>query len=356
MIKQTILVINPGSTSTKLAIYEDEMLLFEKKYDHNTVDIKQFKNVIEQLEFRKQKIYEFLKESKILLNEINAVVGRGGLLKPIPGGTYIINEKMKLDLKNSSKQHASNLGGLLAKEIGDSLGIPSFIVDPVVVDEMEPVARISGIKGIQRVCIFHALNHKACARKVAKLIGKEYSECNLVVAHIGGGISVGAHQKGKVIDVNNALDGDGPFSPERSGSVPPGSLIELCFQLGITKDKVYQHIVGKGGLVSHFGINDAIEIEKRALEGDEEARLVYYAMAYQIGKEIGACAAVLKGYVDGIVITGGIAHSKKIIHWIRDMVQFIAPVFVLPGENEMEALALGALRLLRGEELAQLYE
>lgn len=356
MEKIPILVINPGSTSTKLAVYVNDEALFEKNMAHSASEIKKYHNILEQLEFRKQIVYDFLSDAEISPDKIFAVVGRGGLLKPLRGGTYLINERMCQDLECAVKQHASNLGGLLAKVIGDDLGITSFIVDPVVVDELAPVARVSGIKGIERVSIFHALNQKAGAHKMAASLGKKYDECNLIVAHLGGGISIGAHERGKVIDVNNALDGDGPFSPERSGGVPAGSLIELCFRPDMTKDKAYMNLVGKGGLVSYFGVNDAREIEKMIREGNEEARLIYHAMAYQVSKEIGACAAVLKGQVDGIVLTGGIACSKMIVDWIKENVDFIAPISVFPGENEMEALALGVLRVLNGEESPQIYQ
>jgi len=356
MEKPLILVINPGSTSTKAAIFEEETVLYEKNCTHSAAEIGRFKHILEQQGFRYQAVLNFLDETKAPLNRIKAVIGRGGMLRPIPGGTYAVSEAMLTDLKNASKEHASNLGALIAKEISDELGVPAFIADPIVVDEMEPIAKVSGMKGIERISIFHALNQKASARRAAEELGRRYEECNLIVVHLGGGISVGAHRKGRVVDVNNALDGDGPFSPERAGGMPVASIVEMCFQADADKNDIKKRLVGKGGLVSYFGTNDGREIEKKAQEGDAGMRLVYEAMAYQIAKEIGACAVVLSGKIDAIVITGGIAHSKMMVQWIRERVDFLAPVLVLPGENEMEALALGALRVLRGEEEAQKYE
>ena len=354
--KPLILVINPGSTSTKVAIFEEDSILFEKSCNHSAEDLGQFKHILEQQEFRYQAVLEFLEETKVPINRIKAVIGRGGMLKPISGGTYLVNGAMLDDLKNASKEHASNLGGLIAKKISENLGVPAYIADPIVVDEMEQIAKVSGLQGVERISIFHALNQKATARKAASQMGHKYTNCNLIVVHLGGGISVGAHQQGRVIDVNNALDGDGPFSPERAGSIPMGSAVEMCFQPGITKSTIQKNLVGKGGLVSYFGTNDGREIEKRINEGDDKARLIYEAMAYQVAKEIGACAAVLRGKIDAIVITGGIAYSKMMVQWIIDRVGFLAPILVLPGENEMEALALSALRVLKGEEKAKAYE
>lgn len=355
MKKNIILVINPGSTSTKVAIFEEDSVLYEKSCSHSAEEISQFKHILEQQEFRYQAVRRFLEETKVPLSRINAVIGRGGLLKPISGGTYAVNKAMLDDLKKSPKEHASNLGALIAKEISDSLGVPGFIADPIVVDEMEQIAKVSGLKGIERESIFHALNQKASARKAAAQLGLKYNDCNLIVVHLGGGISVGAHQRGQVIDVNNALDGDGPFSPERAGGMPVGSIVEMCFQPGIDKSTIQKTLVGKGGLVSYFGTNDGREIEKWIKEGNKDAGLIYEAMAYQVAKEIGACATVLRGKVNAIVITGGIAHSKMMVQWITERVEFLAPVMILPGENEMEALALGALRVLKGEEEAKVY-
>jgi butyrate kinase len=352
-----ILAINPGSTSTKIAIYDDEKPVLETTLRHPAEEINKYDKIYDQYEFRKNVILDTLNEKGINLTKLNAVVGRGGLLKPIKGGTYAVNEKMLEDLKvGVLGEHASNLGGILAHEIASKLNIPSFIVDPVVVDEMKDVARISGMPEIERKSIFHALNQKAVARRAAKEKGKTYEEMNLVVAHLGGGISVGAHEKGRVIDVNNALDGEGPFSPERSGGLPVGDLAKLCFLGKYALDDIKKKIKGKGGLVAYLGTNDGREVVKMIENGDEKAELVYKAMAYQVAKEIGSCAAVLKGKVDAIVITGGIAYDNMFVSWIKERVGFIADVLVYPGEDEMIALAEGGLRVLRGEEKAQEYK
>ncbi|MBC7194519.1 MAG: butyrate kinase, partial [Caldisericia bacterium] len=288
---------------------------------------------------------------------ISCIVGRGGLIKPVESGTYIINEKMIEDLKEAKRgEHASNLGAIIAYEIAKELKIPAYIVDPVVVDEMDDVARISGLKGIERKSIFHALNQKAVARRAAKDLGKKYEDVNLIVVHLGGGISVGAHRKGRVVDVNNALNGDGPFAPERAGGLPTQDLVDLCFSGKYTFDEMKKKLAGEGGLVSHLGTNDAREVEKRIENGDSYARLVYEAMAYQVSRTIGEMAAVLKGEIDAIVITGGIAYSKMLVDWIRERVSFLGKILVYPGEDEMEALALGALRVLRKEEEPKIYE
>lgn len=352
-----LLVINPGSTSTKIAVFDDESIIFEETLRHSTKEICSFNRIYDQLEFRKEIILDALEENNIPLESLNAIVGRGGLLKPIEGGTYEINEVMLEDLKSGSRgEHASNLGGILAYGIAKNLNIRSFIVDPVVVDEMQDVARISGLKGIERVSIFHALNQKAVARRHAKSLGKKYEDLNLIVAHLGGGVSVAAHEKGRVIDVPNALNGDGPFSPERAGGLPVGQVIDLCFSGQYTKDEIKKMIVGNGGIVSYLGTNDAREVSERMKNGDKEAELIYYAMAYQVSKEIGSCAAVLKGKVDGILITGGIAYDKEFTSWIEERVNFIAPVSIYPGEDELTALAQGGLRVLKGEEEAKIYK
>jgi butyrate kinase len=302
-------------------------------------------------------ILDTLNEQGINLTKLNAVVGRGGLLKPIQGGTYAVDDNMLADLKvGVLGEHASNLGGILAFEIASKLNIPSFIVDPVVVDEMQDVARVSGMPELDRKSIFHALNQKAVARRAAAEAGKKYEEMNFVVAHLGGGISVGAHRKGAVVDVNNALDGEGPFSPERSGGLPVGDLAKLCFSGKYTLDEIKKMIKGKGGLVAYLGTNDGREVVKMIESGDKNAELVYKAMAYQVAKEIGSCAAVLKGDIDGIILTGGLAYDKMLVKWISDSVEFISKVIVYPGEDEMTALAEGGLRVLMGEEEAKRYE
>lgn len=351
-----ILTINPGSTSTKIAVFNNEELEFEKTLRHSSEVIEKYKRISDQFEFRKKVIEDALNEGGIKISDLSAVVGRGGLLKPIQGGTYSIDESMIEDLKvGVLGEHASNLGGLIAKEIGDTVNIPSYIVDPVVVDELEEVARISGIPEIDRKSIFHALNQKAIARRAAKELDKEYKECNFIVAHMGGGISVGAHKKGKVIDVANALDGEGPFSPERSGGLPVGDLIKMCFSGKYTQDKIKKKIKGNGGLVGYLNTNDVRVVEEKILDGDENAKLIYEAMAYQVSKEIGSCSAVLKGKVDAILLTGGIAYSKLFTSMIEERVNFIADVKVYPGEDEMIALAQGGLRVLNKEEEAKTY-
>ncbi len=351
-----ILVINPGSTSTKVALFSNEQLLFDKKIEHSNKELTNFNKIIDQYHFRQDIILNFLKDKGIDLSTLNAVVGRGGLLKPIASGTYRINEKMLGDLrKGVSGEHASNLGGLLANGIAEKLSIPSYIIDPVVVDEMKPVARISGMQEIPRISILHTLNQKAVARKAALDLGKKYEKLNFIIAHLGGGISVGIHCKGNVVDVNNALDGEGPFTPERSGGVPVGALVELCFSGKFTKDEIKKKIKGKGGLVAYLNTNDVREVIKRIKQGDKRASLILEAMAYQVAKEIGAAATILKGQIDAIILTGGIAYANEFVNMIRDRVSFISLVMVYPGEEEMLALCEGALRVLKGEEVEKIY-
>ncbi len=351
-----ILAINPGSTSTKIAIYDNEKEVFETTLRHQTEEINAFETIFAQYDFRKKVILDALNEAGINLTKLSAVVGRGGLLKPIKGGTYAVDELMLEDLKiGVLGEHASNLGGVIAHEIASLLHIPSFIVDPVVVDEMQDVARISGMPEIERKSIFHALNQKAVARRAAKEMGKSYESCNFIVAHLGGGISVGAHRKGAVVDVNNALDGDGPFSPERSGGLPVGDLAKLCFSGKYTHNEIKKLIKGQGGMVAYLNTNDGRDAGRMIQEGDENAKLVFHAMAYQVAKEIGMCATVLKGDIDAIILTGGLAYGEMLIGWIKESVEFLGKIIVYPGEDEMSALALGGLRVLRGEEVAQSY-
>lgn len=351
-----LLVINPGSTSTKIAVFRDEEIIFEETLRHSTEELSRYDKIYDQYEFRKDIIIEVLNKNGIEINSLDAVVGRGGLLKPIEGGTYSVSEKMLEDLKvGVLGEHASNLGGIIANEIAQSIDKPAFIVDPTVVDEMQDIARISGMADIERVSIVHALNQKAVARRHAASKGQKYEDMNLIIAHLGGGISVGAHQKGRIIDVNNALDGEGPFSPERTGGLPVGDLIKLCYSGKYTLDEMKKKIKGNGGLVSYLGTNDAREVSEMIEKGNKEAELIYNAMAYQIAKEIGSCAAVLKGKVDGIILTGGIAHDKMFTQWIKERVEFISEVYVYPGEDELTALAEGGLRVLRGEETGKQY-
>lgn len=351
-----LLVINPGSTSTKIGVFNDEKIIFEETLRHSVDELSRYDKVFDQYEFRKNIILEVLYKNNIDINILSAIVGRGGLLRPIEGGTYQVNNKMLEDLRMGIQgEHASNLGGVIAYEIAEEIGKKAFIVDPVVVDELIDVARISGLKGIERRSIFHALNQKAVARRHAKLQDEKYEDMNLIVVHLGGGISVGAHEKGKVIDVANALDGEGPFSPERSGGLPVGDLAKLCFSGKYTYEEMKKKITGNGGLVSYLDSNNGMEISNRIKNEDEYAKLIYYAMAYQVAKEIGSSATVLKGQVDGILLTGGIAHDKLFTSWIEDMVKFISKVYVYPGEDELMALAEGGLRVLKGEEEVKEY-
>lgn len=352
-----ILVINPGSTSTKIGVFDNELPIFEKNIRHDRERLSEFNKIIDQYEFRKNTILESLDTEGINISKLDAVCGRGGLLRPIEGGTYRVNDSMLSDLRAGfAGEHASNLGGILAFEIAAGLNIPAYIVDPVVVDEMEPVARISGFSLIERKSIFHALNQKAVARRVAKELGLKYENLNFIVAHMGGGITVGAHKKGRVVDVNNGLHGDGPFSPERAGTVPAGDLVSLCYSGQYFFEEIMKRLVGQGGLVGYLQTNDALQVENMIANGDEEARLVYEAMAYQVAKEIGAASAVLAGKVDAIILTGGLAYGKEFVSTISERVHWIADVIVKPGENELQALAEGALRVLRGEEREKEYQ
>lgn len=352
-----LLIINPGSTSTKISVYEDEKEVFGETLRHSSEEIGRYQHILDQKDFRTEIILKLLKGSKIEIRKLDAVIGRGGLLKPIFSGTYNVNDKMLQDLKDSVQgEHASNLGAIIAREIADSIGKPAYIVDPVVVDEMEEIARVSGVPELPRKSIFHALNQKAVAKRYAKENCKKYEDINVIVAHMGGGVSVGAHRKGKIIDVNNALDGDGAFSPERSGGVPAGDLARMCFSGKYTLAEILKKITGKGGFVAYLNTNDARIVENAALEGDPKAKLIHDAMGYQVAKEIGAAAAVLNGKVDAIILTGGMAYGKPIINLIKEKVAFIAPIIIYPGEDEMLALAQGVLRVLNGEEEAKEYK
>ena len=351
-----ILAINPGSTSTKIGVYEDEVLVFEVTLRHSVEELSPFKKIGEQDNFRKDIILQTLKINNIDVRSFDTVIGRGGLLKPIEGGTYLIDEKMIEDLRVGIQgEHASNLGGLIAYDIAKEIGVDSYIVDPVVVDELQDLARISGIKEIERVSIFHALNQKAVARRHAKSINKSYEDLNLIVVHLGGGITVGAHHKGRVIDVTNGLHGEGPFSPERSGSLPVGDLLKLCHSGKYTFEEAINQLIGKGGLVSYLNTNDAKLVSQMINNGDEYAELIYHVMAYQVSKEIGAIGTVLRGQIDGILLTGGIAYDKRFTDWIIEMIGFISNVHIYPGEDELSALAAGGLRVLRGEEETKRY-
>ena len=351
-----LLIINPGSTSTKIGVYSDEKEVLVETLRHSSDEIAKYDSIFEQKNFRKEVIMNILKKNNIDVSSLDAIVGRGGMLRPIPGGTYEVTDKLLEDLKiGVSGQHASNLGGILANEIAKEVGIRSFIVDPVVVDELQDVARISGMPELPRRSIFHALNQKAVAKRYAKECGKRYEDLNLVVVHMGGGVSVAAHRDGLVIDVNNTLDGDGPFSPERSGSVPVGDLVKLCFSGKYTESEIYSKIVGKGGYVAYLNTNDARDVLKAKEEGDEYASLIFEAFIYQICKAIGEMSTVLNGKVSQIILTGGIAYSPVVVNAIKEKVQWISDVTVYPGEDELLALAQGAIRVLNGEEDAREY-
>ena len=351
-----ILTINPGSTSTKIGVFDDDQLIMEETLRHSTEELAPFSSITAQYVFRKKLILKVLNEHDIHISSLTAVCGRGGLLRPIAGGTYRVNEAMLADLKHGySGQHASNLGGIIANEIAREADIPAYIVDPVVVDELQSLARFSGFKLLDRHSIFHALNQKAVARRYAAHIGKKYDELNLIVTHMGGGITVGVHKHGQVIDVNNGLHGDGPFSPERAGTVPAGDLVDICFSGKYYRKEVMEMLVGKGGLTGYLGTNDAVKVEKRIAAGDEQAKEVYRAMAYQVAKEIGSSAAVLSGIIDAIILTGGLAYGKDFTEEIQSYVDWMADVVVYPGEDELQALAEGAIRVLTGEEEAKTY-
>ena len=349
-----LLIINPGSTSTKIGLFDDETLLFEETLRHSTEEISRYNLIVDQMDFRKELILDFLKSKNFDVKELSAVIGRGGLLKPIPGGTYKVSEALLEDLRVGKQgQHASNLGGLLANEIAGPLGIPAYIVDPVVVDELAPVARYSGLPELPRISIFHALNQKAVAKRYAKEQGVPYDTLNLIVAHMGGGVSVGAHQGGRVVDVNNTLDGDGPFSPERTGSLPVGALVKMCFSGKYTQAEIAKKINGKGGLNAYLGTNDMRDVTRMAFEeGNQEAENVFHAFTYQVAKDIGAMSAVLCGKVDQIILTGGIAYSDRVVDEIRQRVSYIRGITVYGGEDELLPLAQGGLRVLKGEEEA----
>ncbi|GAB1418786.1 butyrate kinase [Bacteroidales bacterium] len=352
-----ILTINPGSTSTKFGVFVGTDPVFIKTIRHSNEELEPFEKITDQFNFRKNLILDEVRDAGIQLDSIRAVVGRGGLLKPIESGVYAVNEAMLRDLRNSPLgEHASNLGGLIAWDIAQSLpDAGAYIANPVVVDELDDVARLSGHPLFPHISIFHALNQKAVARQHAKSVLRKYEEMNLIVVHLGGGISVGAHRQGRVVDVNQALDGDGPFSPERTGTLPAGALVRLCFSGKYSEKQILKMIKGEGGLVAYLGTNSAYEVSQMVEQGNENATLVYQAMAYQVAKEIGAMATVLRFQVDGILITGGIAHDKYFVNQIIERVHRIAPIHVYPGEDELKALAMNGLRILNKETEAKVY-
>jgi butyrate kinase len=358
--KVKVLAVNPGSTSTKIAVKEINLDAVEEKdtitsifsvnIKHNSDKIDEFKCVADQYQWRKQCVLDELAANNIDISQIKYVIGRGGLVRNIQSGIYKISEAMLNDLKiGYNGEHACNLGGLIADDIAKHQGIEAFIADPVVVDEMDTVAKVSGHPLFERKSIFHALNQKAIARTYAKRIGKKYEELNLIVVHMGGGISVGAHRKGLVVDVNQALNAEGPFSPERSGTLPCADLIRACFSGKYTEQQLNKMIVGKGGYVAYLGTNDALEIENRIEAGDKQAEFYSLAMAYQIAKEIGAASTVLDGEVNAILLTGGMAYDKLFVEKIKKKIKHIAPVELFPGEDEMQALVLNVYLMLKEE-------
>lgn len=351
-----ILALNPGSTSTKIAVYDETNCIFEETLRHSNEELAKYDSIFDQYEFRRNIILEKVKEAGINLDELSAVVGRGGMFKPIQSGTYIVNEAMLDYVKKAPRgEHASNLGCVIARDIADSIDVGAYIVDPVAVDEMLDLAKVTGMPEFPRDSLFHALNQKAVAKRYAKEIGKNYNDLNLIVAHLGGGISVGAHCMGEVIDVNNALDGDGPMSPERSGSVPLGKLYKSIYAGEYTLDEMKKKNYGKGGLVAHLGTNDGLEVSKMIDSGDEKAKFIFEALAYQVSKEIAGLSASLYGKVDAIIITGGLAYNEMLVGWIRERVEFISQVLIYPGEDELQALVEGTIRVLDKEESAQVY-
>ena len=351
-----VLAINPGSTSTKVALYDEERPLLDLTLRHSTEEISRFANVIDQLDWRRGLILSALREQSFNLKDLSAVIGRGGLIRPIPAGVYEVNSRMRYDLRNAPMKHACNLGGLLAAQIAHMAGVKAYIADPPVVDEMDDAARITGMPIRPRKPIFHTLNQNAIARLHCGRMGWTYEESNLIVAHMGGGISVAAHRQGRIVDVNNALDGDGPFAPDRAGSIPSSELIKVCFSGQYTKEELLKFISSKGGLVAYLGTNSVIQVMERIEKGDQRAKKVLESMCYNISKQIGAMAGALSGKVQAILLTGGIAYNEPIVEYIREHCGFIAPVEVYPGENELEALVMNALVVLRGVITPKVYQ
>ncbi|MEF9959178.1 MAG: butyrate kinase [Niameybacter sp.] len=353
MRNYNILTINPGSTSTKIALFKNNELSFEEVLRHPAEELNAYATLLDQYEYRKEKIENFLNEKGIELGGLDSISCRGGLIGPIPSGTYTINEAL-FERLSTDVIHASNLAGIIGYNMAKELNIPAYITDPVTVDEMAPIAKVTGIPGVERKSKFHALNQKAVARRAAKQLNKQYEDAQLIVVHIGGGISVGAHQQGVIVDVNNAIDGDGPLAPTRAGSVPVESIIDLCFSGEYKSAQEFKEFVAqRAGLTAYLGTSDVRDVQDMMDQGNEEAKMLYEAMAYQICKNVGAMATVLKGKIDGIVITGGVAYSKQFIRLLKERIDFIGDVIVIPGEEEMLALAEGALRVLKGEEEAK---
>lgn len=351
-----ILVINPGGTSTKISVFRDKEEIFKKNISHTQADLNEFKTVFDQYEYRKGLIISILEENNFPITYFNCIVGRGGLMKPISGGTYAVNDRMIEDLRNAiNGEHASNLGAVLAKNIGEEINVPSFVVDPVSVDEFQDISRITGLSDIEKASWLHSLNHKAVCRKAAERMGGEYRDYNFIVAHLGSGISIVAHNKGKMIDGSGGRS-DGPFSPERSGGILTYPLIKLCYSGKYTEAEMVNKVSNIGGMYDYLGTKDMIEIEERIKNGDAKAKLIMDAFIYQVSKEIAMYGASLFGKVDRIILTGGIAHSQLVTSEVIKRVNYLALVEIIPGEMEMEALALGALRVLNNEETSKIYE
>jgi butyrate kinase len=354
MKSERLLVINPGSTSTKIAVYDDETALFVESIQHPQEEIASFARIADQYEYREGHILRVLEAHGIEQNTLTAIISRGGLLPPVESGAYIVNDDMVWQLRNKPEnEHASNLGGLIAKAIADRLGLVAYIYDPITVDEMEPIARVSGLPEFSRKSMSHALNMRAAAHRYARQTGRPYESLSLIVAHLGGGITMSLHQGGRMVDVIS--DEEGPFSPERAGGLPSFQTLQFAAESGMDFAALYRYVKTRGGLAGHLGVNDAREVERMIEEGDEKAALVYEAMAYNIAKHIGALAAAAAGQVDAVLLTGGVAHSAPLCGWIAQRVDFIAPVTVYAGENELESLVQGVLRVLKGQEVAHTF-
>ena len=354
--EKTVLIINPGSTSTKVGIFTAGEMRVNVSVKHADSELRKFPTIWDQYDYRKDAILGVLSNNQVSMADIDAIACRGGNVKPLPGGIYRICPKMIADMKSGIYgAHPINVGGLIAFDLGEQYQIPVLTADPPMTDELCTSARYSGIPQIARQSSFHALNQKATARKIAAGLGKGYDEVNMIVVHLGGGISVGAHRKGQIIDVNNALDGDGAFSPERAGTLPAGDLVKMCFSGEYTKDQMLKLLTGGGGLYAYLGTTNAIEIEKRIAAGDAQAAEVYEAMAYQVAKEIGACTTVLEGKIDAIALTGSLVYSKVLLDSLKKKISFIAPLYLIPGENEMEALADAAMRYFGNKEELSVY-
>ncbi len=351
-----ILAINPGSTSTKIGVFAGRDAAFAVTIAHPSDELAACGRVADQYPLRRDAVLSQLAAHEVAVGSLTAAVGRGGMLRPVASGTYLVNARMLAELQAPApREHPSNLGALVAHEIASLAGVAAYIVDPVCVDEFEPLARIAGLPEIERRSLLHALNLKAMARRAAADLGRPYEELDLVVVHMGGGISVSPHHHGRMVDVNQALDGTGPFAPDRAGGLPVGDVLRLAYSGRYTYDELFHRVTSRGGLVAHLGTNDAVEVERRIAAGDAHARLIYEAMAYQIAKEIGGMATVLAGHVDAIVLTGGLAHSSMLCGWLRERVGWIAPILVYPGQDELKAMVEGVLRVLEGREQALEY-